>query len=190
MMVFSQIRGLFMKNKMMIVLSLVMLFGATHVSAAVHFGVAGATNYGLNGTVTDATTGASIKSNIGYGGGLLVDIGMGPSMSLEPGVIFLVARVDTTILGTTVTTNSNILRIPVDVRFGLGHVVSLGVGGYYDNYLTATGSSYGAEGILRFMFGGGSSKMFFDTRFNYELKAGSSNSKELYALLGIMFGSK
>jgi hypothetical protein len=153
----------------------------------VQIGVAGAANYGLR--PENVQPGANITGNIGYGGGVLVGVPLNPNVSIEPSALFMVTRADSSFLGQTVTVNTNVIRVPVVARFGINNVVSLGGGLYYDYFNTSGNNSWGAEGSVRLLLGGGPTKMFFDTRLNYELKTGSQNNTELFALLGVMFGA-
>lgn len=174
-----------MKKITWLVSGLVMMM-ALPASAAVRLGVLGAVDYSLyNETVgTD-----QIKGGLGYGGGLMAEIGMGKH-AFELAGVFLSREVSVTAAGVKTTSTGQGVHIPGVFRLNLGSgVVGFGLGGYYDYSLETGGDhDYGATASLRFNFG--KSPMFFDSRFNYGLKKDSLNKNNTYALglIGFKFG--
>lgn len=163
---------------------------AGSINAEAGVSLVGALNYGLNSeTGTDPATGLSVetKGGLGFGGGLLLDFGMGGA-SIEVGGLFLSKSIKstTTVLGIPIedSVNASSVHVPVMVRFG--GMTSFGVGGFFEASLeSGGGTDYGVVGGPRFSMPGG---LFFDGRFAYGLKDG--NSMNAMLLVGFKFGGK
>src|SRR5690606_10684890 len=70
------------------------------------------------------------SAKLGIGGGLLFAFPMGAKMGLEVGALYAGRKSEVTSSGTTAEVCSTGIEVPVLLRFKLGNVVSLGVGGY------------------------------------------------------------
>lgn len=182
-------------------LSILFVLGIFASSAAFASGggmkisVVGAGSYGLNSVSgTEPISGATyeVKGALGYGGGLLFAFPMGATTDFEVGGVYSIYKIKTatTFLGATeeVTTDSPAVHIPAAVYFGLGRMVSLGLGGWYDVGMgdNSGTSNYGAQGGLRFRL---SQSVFFDGAYNYGLKdVNGQKSSGVMALLGFTLG--
>ena len=158
-----------MKKHFSVVALLVLVFASSNAMAMIGFSVVGGAGVGLNsssGTFGGGLITANIKSGIGYGGGVLFNLGLGVN-SLEFGAIYMGTKTTATLNGVATDTTVNILSIPALVRFG--GMWSLGVGGYYDLAMTSGNTSdYGVTAGPRLSLPGG---LFFEARYKYGLKS-------------------
>ncbi len=167
-----------MKKYWIVLLSL--MFVAPSAFANTKFSLVGGINYGMDSVSASASIGSitissSVKGGLGFGGGLLVQMG-----AVEIGGIFLSRTYTTTINSVSTSSSDTGVEIPVMARIG-GGAATFGIGGFYD---AGSSSDYGLTAGPR--FGGNNGGIFFDARFNYGLKSG--NSKNVLAMLGYAFG--
>lgn len=163
-------------KKYLLVAAMVMFMSSA--SFASRFSLVGAINYGLDSTSINTGSGAaSFKGGLGFGGGLLMELG-----PVELGGLYLSKKYTTEFMG--VSTSSSVSGIHIPVLYRFGGLTSFGLGGFYDLSLESGGSSnFGITAGPRFSMTNG---FFFDLNFNYGLKTG--NSKDLLALIGYTFG--
>ncbi len=166
--------------------------------AAAKLSIVGAGNYGLSSIeYADAATDTSItrKGGIGFGGGALVEVGLG-RLGVEVGALYMHRSTKTEIklLGTALPTTEEThgaLQIPLMFRFG--RMISFGAGGFYELGLKAdSANDYGLVAGPRLTLPVG---VFFDGRFAYGLKSHTVgpknfNSMEAQLLIGFSFGPR
>jgi hypothetical protein len=151
--------------------------------AAVKFGLAGAVDYNMaKSTITIGSDSTELKGGLGFGGGLVMDIG---KFGLSAIYISRATTTTGSLLGISFesSSSSGILHIPLVYRIGLGGA-SLNLGGFFGLGLgSGGGSDYGATGGFRF-----GKKLFIDLSYNMGLKGETdAKSKAAIALIGTMF---
>lgn len=171
------------QRKLVIFAVLAGLMSGTAAQAA-SFGLAANVNYGLSSSSNGL---AEAKGALGYGGGLVIAFPSGNNM-LDLGVHYVMRKFtasDTLGLGISTSVTASALHIPLVYHLGMGGM-ALGLGGFYDMSMEdGGGSNFGLTGGLRF---GKSSGLFLDARYNMVLATGGT--KEVLALIGLMFGGK
>lgn len=206
-----------MKLKQLIIFALVAAFAAPAAFAGGISIVGAGTMTSISATnVTDPT----FKSKMGFGGGVLFDLGSGKVM-FETGALYLMRKTEWTYsfaptLPLTVGTTA--VQVPVLARFKLGSAVSLGLGGFVESGMgkvksevagISSESSYGDNNLsnldygalaslgFRFPMGGGGA-FLIDGRYAMGLKNRNTNTastatikmSDFQALVGIQFGGK
>ena len=149
--------------------------------AGVKFSLFGA-GQRLLGTTADGST-----IDIGFGGGAALELGLGTSLSLDAGGIYLSRSAS--LAGTTFTTRA--AQIPVGFRYRMGSMFSIGLGGWYELPMDSSGlSDYGAQANLRLSIPIKFAALFIEPRYNYGLRTfdDGSQSSEIVGLVGLTFG--
>ncbi len=184
---FSHGGVLVMRNFRVLVLGLTFISfaGASQASAAAMFSLFAEGNYGLTSFAVSGPGGTgSDEGAIGYGGGFLMELGLGKSAGFELGASYKIANRTTTVNGTSETTDSSSIWAPVGIRFHSGPKFSFVLGGFIDYSLksgTGDAMSLGLSGGFRL-----GHKVFFEPRFNYFIESvtiGTETKKRMEAML-------
>lgn len=164
-----------MKNYLYLVLVLILAGSNAH---AARFSLLGGIDYNMTTSSTATIVGTiDIKGGLGYGGGLLIDLG-----KIETGAIFTSRAIQSTFASVTTSITTKGIEIPLMYRFG--GLTSFGLGGFYALSLeSGGGSNYGLTAGPRFAMTNG---FYLDLRFDYGLKTG--NTKDVLAMVGYYFG--
>ncbi|MBS1958211.1 MAG: outer membrane beta-barrel protein [Bdellovibrionales bacterium] len=137
----------------------------------------GGLNYGLNKFSNAA---GEVKGGLGFGGGILLDMGIGGN-GFEVGALYLSRKFNTTVLGVETSSSNGYIEIPAMIRFGT--LTTFGVGAFYDIPMdSGYNSDFGLTAGVRLALG---PKIFADARFNYGLKDNSGHSQNALLLLGL-----
>ncbi len=121
-----------MRTKISLLLA-VCFFAAAPTAQAVKFSAVGALNMS-----EPKSAGTTYTAKNTYGGGAMLEFGLGPLFGFEIGALSLPRKYEysTTTAGVTssVVATQKMLQVPVLFRVYLANVLSLGVGGYYSKF--------------------------------------------------------
>ena len=149
----------------------VVLLGLAVLSPAASFALVPTVSLlgGLNQTV-------SATGNSGYTLGADLALPMGIMTQLTVGGMYLSRHFDG---GYT----AGYIKIPAVLRFGLGSMANLGVGGFYEASMDSLNSSnYGVRGSLRVKFV--PTSFFVEANYDYRLNSPAGGFKDVQALIG------
>lgn len=135
---------------------------------------------------------------LGYGGGLLVDLGLANAVGVESGALYFVRKAN---IDTAAGTNPNavvpsgemdVVHVPVDLILGLNDIVSV-IGGVFDEIpvnSTSGNNNLGVGGGLRISLPvGGGTDFIADGRFNHGLSEQNGfHTNDIHLLVGLSFG--
>ena len=137
--------------------------------------------------------------SLGYGGGLLAEFGIPGGPGIETGAIFFLRKVNVDVaagpLGNFVfpVGNQYQIHIPLLLRFGVGSLISIAGGGFYeiptDN--SSRNKNVGLEAGLRVGIPTGmSSQLFVDARYAHGLtdQIGGFKTNDIHLLIGLELG--